>query len=189
MLSAPQRPGSTRDALLDAAYHAAVAGDWAHVRMADVAVAAGVSRQTLYKAFGSKDALAEAVAIREGARFVEGTVEVVRHTAGDPGTAAGAAVRWALGEAAANPLVEAALTDETAGLLPLLTTRSGALLVTLRDGIADALRRRWPDLPPDETAWVAEVGVRLAVSALVVPTEPVDTTADHVATLVRRLLT
>ena len=52
---------TTRDALLDAAYDAALAGDWERVRMADVAAAAGVSRQTLYYEFGSKDALAHVI--------------------------------------------------------------------------------------------------------------------------------
>ena len=48
---------TTRDALLDAAYDVVVAGDWQSARMVDVAAAAGVSRQTLYNEFGSKDAL------------------------------------------------------------------------------------------------------------------------------------
>jgi len=157
--------------------------------MADVAGAAGVSRQTLYNTFGTKDALAEALAVTEGSRFVEGVVAVVSRAGRDPGDAAREAVRWALREARVNPLVRAVLTDERAGLLPLLTTRSAGLLTALRDGIAGALRARWPRLDARQTAWVVEVSVRLAVSQLVVPTESVDTTADHVRTLVRRLLT
>lgn len=182
--------GSTYDALLDAAYDAAVAGDWASVRMADVANAAGVSRQTLYNSFGSKDALADALAAREGVRYVRGTGDVVASTGDDPGTAVGAAVSWALAEASSNPLVKAAITDDAGGLLPLLTTRSEPLLAALRDGVADALRTRWPHLSgADDLHWVVEAGVRLGVSQLVVPTEPTDVTADHVATLVRCLLT
>ena len=40
---------TTRDLLLDAAADAVLSGaDWDRIRMADVAAAAGVSRQTLY---------------------------------------------------------------------------------------------------------------------------------------------
>ncbi|MGQ5228634.1 helix-turn-helix domain-containing protein, partial [Streptomyces sp. yara] len=38
---------------------------WSAVRMVDVAAAAGVSRQTLYNEFGSKDGLARALVRRE----------------------------------------------------------------------------------------------------------------------------
>lgn len=181
---------STYDALLDAAYEAAVAGDWPTVRMADVAAAAGVSRQTLYNTFGTKDALAEALALREGARYVLGAAGVVGTTGDDPGEAAGAAMSWALAEASSNPLVKAALTDDTNGLLPWLTTRSEPLLAALRDAVTDAMRARWPHLTQaDDLPWVVEVAVRLGVSQLVVPTEPAGVTAAHVTTLVRRLLT
>jgi AcrR family transcriptional regulator len=181
---------STYDGLLDAAYDAAVAGDWPTVRMADVAAAAGVSRQTLYNSFGTKDALAEALVVREGTRYVRGVADVVAVNGRDPGEAAGAAMSWALSQAAANPLVKAALTDRAGGLLPWLTTRSEPLLTALRDGVVDAMGTRWPYLAAShDLPWVVEVAVRLGVSQLVVPTEPADVTAAHVTTLVRRLLT
>jgi len=45
--SVTSNPSSrVRGALLNAAYDAAVSGDWARTRMADVARAAGVSRPT-----------------------------------------------------------------------------------------------------------------------------------------------
>jgi AcrR family transcriptional regulator len=156
--------------------------------MADVAAAAGVSRQTLYNSFGTKDALAAALALREGEEFLAGVQRVARATPGDAGDVAGAATAWALTEAHANPLVKAALTDDAAGLLPFLTTRSAPLLMLFRDGKAALFRERWPRLDPAEATWVAEVAVRLTVSHLVVPTESVETTAGHVAVLVRRLL-
>jgi AcrR family transcriptional regulator len=180
---------STRDALLDAAFDAIVAGDWARTRMSDVAAAAGVSRQTLYNSFGSKDALATALALREAEKFRTGGMAVARATPGDPGAAAGAATAWALREAHDNPLVKAALTDDAAGLLPFLTTRSEAMLMMFRDGMVSVLTERWPELDTEDASWVAELVVRLTISHLVVPTESVEITADHVAILVRRLLT
>lgn len=179
--------GEVRERLLRAAYDVAVAGSWGQARMADIAAAAGVSRQTLYNEFGTKDGLADALALHEAERFLAG---VLRSLEGrpDPAAAVAAAVDWSLHAAGANPLVKAALTDDTAGLLPLLTTRSDAVLVALRDGVAAALLDRWPRLDPGETRWVTEVAVRLTVSHLVVPTEAAEVTVGHVETLVRRLL-
>src|SRR3954471_21317778 len=101
---------STRDALLDAAYDAAVAGDWAGARMLDVARAAGVSRQTLYNEFGSKDALAQALAMREIERFIAGTERALDDAhPDDPIQAVGAAALYTFQQAADNPLLKAAL--------------------------------------------------------------------------------
>src|SRR3954463_12339062 len=114
--------GTTRDALLDAAYDAAVSGDWARTRMADVAAAAGVSRQTLYNEFGSKDALAQAMAMREIERFIAGTERALEEA--DPAApvdAVAAASLYTLQQAADNPLLKAALLDDGSGLLSFLT--------------------------------------------------------------------
>src|SRR3954467_12669000 len=108
----PLSPLSTRDALLDAAYDAAVSGDWARTRMVDVARAAGVSRQTLYNEFGTKDALAQALTLRETDRFLDAVdAALVGHT-GTPAEAIGVAVAESLRLAADNPLVKAVLTDD-----------------------------------------------------------------------------
>src|SRR3954467_6796789 len=85
---------STRDALLAAAYDAAVSGDWARTRMLDVARAAGVSRQTLYNEFGSKDALAQAMAMREIEQFIEGPERALDETHPAAPIQAGAPLRF-----------------------------------------------------------------------------------------------
>jgi AcrR family transcriptional regulator len=178
---------SVRERLLDAAWEAAVAGTWHGVPMADLSARAGVSRQTLYNEFGSKDGLAAALAMREAERLLAGVGATMTNRP-DPAAAVAAAVDWSLAEAASNPLVKAALIDDAGGLLPWLTTRSGAVLESLRDGLAATLLQSWPALDPDQTTWVAEVAVRLTVSHLVVPTEPAAVTVGHVQTVVRRLL-
>src|SRR5438045_7328667 len=123
--SVTSNPSSrVRGGLLNAAYDAAVSGDWARTRMADVARAAGVSRQTLYNEFGSKDALAEAMAMREIEQFIEGTERALDEAhPDDPIQAVGAAALWTFQQAADNPLLKAALVDDTSGLLSFLTTR------------------------------------------------------------------
>src|SRR5271154_5080105 len=120
---------TTRDALLDAAYDVVVAGNWQSARMLDVAGAAGVSRQTLYNEFGSKDSLAQALAMREAQRFIDGTNRFLDEmNPGAPMDAVAGATEWTLREASDNPLLKAVLTDNTSELLPFLTTRGDAIL-------------------------------------------------------------
>src|ERR1700761_587755 len=114
MASMTQVRSTTREALLDAAAQAVVSGDWARTRMLDVAAAAGVSRQTLYNEFGSKDALAQALAEREAQRFIEGTNRFIDEVHPDrPVDAIAAATEWTIREASDNPLLKAVLTDDT----------------------------------------------------------------------------
>ena len=54
-----------RNTLLDAACRELEAQQWADITMADIAVAAGVSRQTLYKEFGSREEFAQVLVLRE----------------------------------------------------------------------------------------------------------------------------
>lgn len=178
----------SREALLDAAYDAAVAGDWDKVRMADVAAAAGLSRQTLYYEFGTKDALAEAVAMREAQRFMAGADAARIGHEGTPAEAIAAAAQFTLTSAAVNPLLKAVLTDRTSALLPFLTTRAEHILHAARDHTAAYLSAHWPDLPPEEVLLVAEVVNRLTISQLVLPGGRPDQVARDIAHLVDRLL-
>src|ERR1700689_5972481 len=59
-----------RNTLLDAALEELHQRGWAQITMADIAHTAGVSRQTLYKEFGSRDEFAQALAQREAERFL-----------------------------------------------------------------------------------------------------------------------
>ncbi len=64
-----QAQQDTREALLDAADHAFFSGSWEQASLSDMAVAAGVTKQTLLRHFGSKDEL-RAQAMRRGAQRV-----------------------------------------------------------------------------------------------------------------------
>ena len=179
----------TRDALLDAAREAVLSTGWTRARMADVAAAAGVSRQTLYAEFGSKDGLAQALAVREAGRFVAGAEAARAGHEGSPAEAVAASAEWTLRVAAQDPLVKAVLTDDGGdGLLPYLTTRSDVLLAPVRDRNRDYLQSHWPHLPDDEVAFVADLLFRLTVSHIVSPGEAPEVTARRLASLVERLL-
>lgn len=181
--------GHTRDALLDAARDAVLTTGWTRTRMADVAAAAGLSRQTLYAEFGNKDGLAQALALREAARFVDGSEAVLTGHEGTPAEAVAATTEWTLRVARTDPLVKAVLVDEGPdGLLPYLTTRAEALFAAVTARNVAYLSQHWPHLPADDIAFVADTLVRLTVSHLVSPVEPADVTARHLGELVDRLL-
>ena len=54
-----------RTSILDAAWDAAAKTDWNNVRVVDIAETVGVSRQTIYNEFGTKEDLAQALFNRE----------------------------------------------------------------------------------------------------------------------------
>ena len=160
-----------RDALLDAAYDAAVTTGWQRARMADIAAAAGVSRQTLYDQFGSRETLALHLALRETQRFVDGVERAMDRHTGDVQSAFEAATAFSLKAADNNPLIRSILTEDgEAGLLPYMTTRAEPLIDVARERLVAYLGTHWPGIVDAEAAQeVAEVVVRLTLSYIVLP--------------------
>jgi AcrR family transcriptional regulator len=159
-----------RKALLDAAYDTAVTTGWQRARMADVAAAAGVSRQTLYDQFGGRDGLAQHLALRETARFLDGVERAMDGHPDDVVAAVEAAAAYALRAARDNPLVRSILTEDgDAGLLPYMTTRAEPLLTAAKARLTHYFAEHWPDIDTGHADEVGEVVVRLALSYIVLP--------------------
>ncbi|OLZ67141.1 TetR family transcriptional regulator [Streptomyces sp. IMTB 2501] len=108
---------AARESLLDAAYTALARRPWSAVRMVDVAAAAGVSRQTLYNEFGSKDGLARALVRREADGYLAG-VERALAGPGEPRERLTAVVEWTSSAARENALIRAMLTGCWSERLP-----------------------------------------------------------------------
>jgi AcrR family transcriptional regulator len=108
---------AARESLLDAAYTALARRPWSAVRMVDVAAVAGVSRQTLYNEFGSKEGLARALVRREADAYLAGVERaLVSHT--EPRERLAAAAEWTVSAARGNALVRAMLTGCWSERLP-----------------------------------------------------------------------
>lgn len=101
---------TAREALLNAALSALTDQSWSAVRMVDVASAAGVSRQTLYNEFGSKDGLARALVRREADLYLYGVERLLAEPA-DPVDRLVSVAEWTVSEARSRPLLRALLTD------------------------------------------------------------------------------
>ena len=108
---------AARESLLDAAYTALARRPWSAVRMVDVAAVAGVSRQTLYNEFGSKEGLARALVRREADAYLAG-VERALAAHADARERLVAAAEWTASAARGNALVRAMLTGCWSERLP-----------------------------------------------------------------------
>ncbi|MFF3335039.1 TetR/AcrR family transcriptional regulator [Streptomyces sp. NPDC002888] len=108
---------AARESLLDAAFAALEGRAWSAVRMVDVAAAAGVSRQTLYNEFGSKEGLARALVRREADGYLVG-VERALTTSADARDRLTATAEWTTSAARENALVRAMLTGSWNERLP-----------------------------------------------------------------------
>jgi AcrR family transcriptional regulator len=174
-----------RDTLLDAARGLLGERPWAQISMAEVARAAGVSRQTLYKEFGSRDEFAQAFVIREGARFLDAVERAIGANLDDPRAALTAGLEVFLSAAAEDPLVALLLADDgTGGMLPLLTTQSGPVLLWASARLGDAMRAGWPHADDEDVELLADTFVRLAISYVTMPrASPRETAAAATALL------
>ncbi|WP_327369762.1 TetR/AcrR family transcriptional regulator [Streptomyces sp. NBC_01217] len=182
---------TARDALLDAAHSALATLPWSAVRMVDVASAAGVSRQTLYNEFGSKDGLARAL-VRGAADSYLAGVERALGSAGGTGDRLAATAAWTVRAVRANALVRGLLTGcwserlprpvrppaQTASLVPAQRRAdAGAptpaeLLGQVGARAAAALDEGRPPHDPRALAATCEIALRLALSYALVPAPP-----------------
>lgn len=176
---APSDPAG--EAILDAALHEFLAYGLRRTNVDVVAKRAGVSRATLYRRFDGKDALVQAVLVRECRRFftsvaaatdglstveerlVEGFVVGVRYAREDP-------------------LMNRLLASDPEALLPYLTV-NGVLVVSVARDFLVQQGEAHGDLPVVDgrtPAGVAELFVRLAISFTLTPQSaiPLDTDAE-----------
>lgn len=172
------------DTLFDAARELLRERPWAQITIAEVARAAGVSRQTLYKEFGSRDEFAQAFTIREGARFLDAVEQAIEGHLDDPRAAVEAGLEVFLGAASKDPLVKLLLEDDgTGGMLPLVTTHSGPVLVWASARLGEAMRAGWPHAREEDVELLADIFVRLAISYVTMPRATPADTAAAAATL------
>jgi AcrR family transcriptional regulator len=157
---------------------------WSEITMSDVATAAGVSRQTLYKEFGSRDEFAQAFVIHEGERFLDGVDVAVKEHLDDPRAAVGAALQAFLRSAGEDPLVRILLSDDgTGGMLPLVTTQGMPVVQWATARLTVTIEEGWNQAPTAEVKLLAESLVRLAISYITAPSDSPEKTATQAGEL------
>ena len=175
-----------RDAVLDAMRTALLTKDWSEITLADVARTAGVSRQSIYNEFGSRQGLAEGYALRLADRLVDEVSTAIDSHVGQVHEAFLDGFRAFFADSAADPLVMSLLSGRAkADLLQIITTGSGPIIAHCSDRLTAVFVDSWV-LPGETAAGVlSRAIVRLAMSYVSMPPD-----ADHdVAGDLARLMT
>ena len=174
----------THDRILDAAHAAMATHGLAKLSLEDVAREAGMSRQTVYRHFGSKEALVTAAIIREEQVFLDQmTAAISEHDDLRPAMEAG--IVAGLRAAREHPLLDRLLATKPEALLPFLTTGGGPVLSAARPVIQRLLEQRLPHASNTALHRVADATTRLFISyAINPPDDDVEEVAAGLADLV-----
>jgi AcrR family transcriptional regulator len=173
-----------RETLFGAARDELQSRSWSEITMSDIAGAAGVSRQTLYKEFGNREEFGQAFVIHEGERFLDGVDAAVREHLDDPRAAVGAALETFLVTAGEDPLVRILLSDDgTGGLLPFVTTQGMPVVQWATARLTATIEAGWPQAPDADVKLLAESLVRLAISYITAPSDSPEKTATQAGDL------
>lgn len=174
-----------RDSVLLATGELLSSGPWRSVTVAQVAKAAGVSRQTVYNEFGNREELARAYVAWAGDQMLDEVERCVADHADDLVSALTAAFRVFLEVGTDHPVMRS-LGDRTGSddLVSVLSGDSGApIVVGATERLTAIVERTWPELPVEAVEVACEVLVRLAISHLLLPTGDPASAARQVSLL------
>lgn len=163
------------DLVLDAALALFIEFGLRRTTMEDVARRAGIGRATLYRRFGDKDQLVQAVILRE----CQQQLALIERHLGSQHSAVDTVIEafvLAVTQAHAHPLLIRLLSSEAETILPYLTTRLPQVTTFARLYLAAQLNKSQQSgqlarLPPEHTA---ELLLRLLQSLVLSPVGVID---------------
>lgn len=175
-----------RDSVLDAMRGLLLTRDWSAITLSDVARAAGISRQTIYNEFGSRQGLAQGYGLRLADRLVDAVNAALEAHVGNIYEAFLQGFRDLFTELSADPLVISLLSGVAKpDLLQIITTDSAPIITRASERLTAALTHSWVSTSDVDAGVLARAIVRLALSYVSMPPE-----ANHdVATDLARLMT
>lgn len=165
----------TRERILDSAYELFGRIGLRKTTFEDIAVKAGVSRQTLYRYFGSKEELTASVMDREAERFFVALNEAAPEGV-DLRDAVENGLLFAFDYLAHHPLLSWIYENEPSELLPHLRGHWTPILDSVRRFIEPFLEKEVQEggLAEDRAAIAGDWVTRVTLSYLFVPGESVD---------------
>lgn len=141
--------------------------------MADLADEVGVSRQTIYNEFGSKDDLVSALLQRDMSNFLEGVEQRLSQTPAFD-DAMRDTMAWLLDQVSRHKVLKRMVSDARAGvtdgLVPVLTVKADLITVPVREVLVEILAKLWPTIDREAAAVSADLTVRLVLSEMTTPT-------------------
>ncbi|MCH9667379.1 MAG: TetR family transcriptional regulator [Actinomycetia bacterium] len=164
-----------RDSILDGMRELLLTRDWSSITLSDVARAAGISRQTIYNEFGSRQGLAQGYALRLADRLVDQINDAIKDNVGDVYAAFLQGFRDFFAESAADPLVISLLSGSSKpDLLQIITTDSAPIISRCSARLTESFMDSWVATSQEDAGVLARAIVRLAMSYVSMPPE-----ADH----------
>jgi AcrR family transcriptional regulator len=178
----------TRERILDAAFDSIEDFGLSRTTVEDVAQRAGLSRQTVYRYFPSKDALIVSLVEREEEGFIAGVRDAIEgHD--DLGPAIAEGVRFVLRFAREHPLLDRLVTTDPQAFLPYLTTGGLPVVIRAREAMVELITPRAPHLPVDALRGALDAATRSIVSYVLTPSErPDDVVAADLAAMLMATL-
>jgi AcrR family transcriptional regulator len=161
---------ATAQRILDAALALAAASGLRHLTMDDVARRAQVGRMTVYRRFGSREALVDALSVREARRCLaavagaQDPAEPLDERLADVFVATLKVIRE-------HPLLERLARVEPEALLHELTRDDSAVFMLVREFLIGLIRDARDDhqLAALDPVVLAELGVRVGASFVLMP--------------------
>jgi AcrR family transcriptional regulator len=160
---------TTRARILDAAFEAVATFGLSRLTVEDVARQAGLSRQSVYRYFGSKDDLIGALVVREVETFLDGVQRATARHA-DLEEAMRESALFCLHTLREHPLLGRLLASEPETLLPYLTTRAGPVVARAREVLEDLASER-AGVRSGLVHRTADVAVRAIISYALTPSD------------------
>jgi AcrR family transcriptional regulator len=161
---------TTRERILDAMFEAVQDFGLSRTTVEDVAQRAGLSRQTVYRYFPSKDHLVLELVLREEEKFIEGT-RAAFSSETDLEVAVERAMVFTLRSAREHPLLDRLLATDSETFLPFLTTRGLPVIARARDAMVDLIAERHPHLDPELLRGTFDLATRASLSYIITPSE------------------
>ncbi|GAB2668194.1 hypothetical protein GCM10027169_32580 [Gordonia jinhuaensis] len=167
------------DRVLDASADIIAEEGWDGLSMTAIAKRAGIPRQSLYKAVGTKEELGRAVVDREVSRFLATVSAGIAAHPDSVEEGLAAAARGVLEHGRANAIVGAVLRPSNdAGLLALVTVDPDAVLSRATNAVTSLLGESASEAMVDTV-------VRLTTSHLLQPTVDVEKAVDRIRQTIR----
>lgn len=179
-----------RSTVLDALHDLLDNRDWSGVTMSDVAAISGVSRQTVYNEFGSRNGLATAYAMRLVDQFVSLVAVAVDANPEKIVDALRDGFAAFFGTAAQDPLIRSLLSGAAKlDLLKLITTDAAPLIGSASVRLTKVLTDSWVNLSTPDAEPIARAIARMALSFVAMPPEDGHDVAAELASVMSPAIT
>ncbi|MGC0364906.1 AcrR family transcriptional regulator [Rhodococcus sp. 27YEA15] len=157
---------------------------WSEVTLTALARRAGVSRQTLYNEFGSRQGLAEAYALRLADAFVDAVDAAMIANVGRSVAALTSGFGAFFAASATDPLVRSLLTGEAKpDLLRLITTDSAVIIDRASTRLAESFQRGWIQASAADAGILGRAIARLGLSYISMPPQSVASVSEDLGAL------